>query len=1841
MCGVEIYCRGLDLFPDPPLGSFKYFIVQVFHWPHPPMDNSILVQKSLLDLQFGYEPYHDFIPRQGWLLSYDIQKEPDDSLQVTFYFVDELSNNFKIETAFFPSIIVECAEETNSVEEYLRKRYEGCIQNIEVVEKFNVKEFNHLNRPPREYLKIYFRTESGLQQCTRSFREMVQGSMKNRYKNETYMDYFQEKCSENVADEIVQIHEYDIPYEVQVGDVFRVRCGSWYLVSYDGEKYDIVGDSSKIAYPDLRVFAFDIETTKPPLKFPNAEFDQIMMISIMTEDFGELITNRQIISEDIREFEYHARDDMRCQFRMSNESTEEALLVRFLEVVLEHRPHIIATYNGSFFDWPFIEKRLAKYGLDMFTSIQFKESNEYYGCPFILHMDCYRWVKRDSYLPMNNQGLKDVTRIKLGYFPDEIDPEDMVRFASEDPQKLASYSVSDAVATYYLYMKFVHSHIFSVSSLIPLSPVQILCRGSGALCEALLLAESVGYKILVPPKKRFETIQYYKGHIAENITYVGGHVESLKAGIYRADFQQEFNVDGELVDLVIENIDQILEKYTSARDYEKVRSQYILDIMSCRGRTLGTGSIYHFDVGAMYPNIILTNKLQPTSMVNDDICVRCDHNSDKSVCRRRMEWVSRVEYIPPGANEISMIKNQLENESFTSFEGDKVIKTSYVSMPLNRREEILKERVTEYSKKIYKRGKRTEENREDAYVCQREIPFYVETVKKFRDQRYVYKDLYKRAVQECERNPTHENKKNLIVYNSLQVAYKCVLNSFYGYVMREGSRWFSLEMAATVCNTGGEIIRLAKELIGKIGIPLELDTDGIWAILPAGFPHSVELDGKRVSVLNLALNYFVCKKFTNYQYQVPGEDGKFDVQPQNSIFFELDGPYKTMIIPASTEENKLLKKRYVVFDWDNNIIELKGFELKRRGELNFVKKFQEDIFQHFNDGTTLQECYRSLAGICNYWLDIIEQKGGPLDEETIFYLFSESRNMSKNLKSYANRKSNLLSTVKRMSEFLGDDILEEKLKCEFVISRYPQGAPVVERAIPVMIFRSAEKSHYLKKWLKTENIASLKDILDWSYYRKRFECILHRIIVIPAYLQQIGNPVPRVELPPWVKAVSKKEKLGFTAVRDIEDVVVKRSLAEIFYTKSMQNDGHAVAVEAAVEPVAPTAPAAVTDEPPQLRSAIFSSYVSHNIQKWLEFYNDRISYATAVIKVSFDTPGCVNLSYLDGRSEVLDSISSLYLDVPNKSYFAGNQSVSMYLPDQNLTKDLIKMDVKATDVSTEVYMKFMNHFSISKVYTPYDPRYQLFGVREFDSGSVSCIAVSSFNYQKRPIFVVSVPETFVISDIKYPGALKCSLKEFAATHLRDQKVVVSGHTDPNTPLIIEGFADLHHMPVDIVPTGFLESFEKLIRIHSEFNLELIRSFTGLHQLSKYAKIPLLNIDEDVLDLMLVRRLLEGNIMPVHSVDYSPSIVRDEMHKSGYYSTYCVQFEAVNSFILSILEHNVTTADTSLYYGYKRKDFEALRAFIKDLVITSLRGNTGTKALLSKIPYWIKKGSKVISGDLRDIVEATYQRYNICLISGLKECSIKVVTASKNLIIIDTEKSTLDGCNLFIAYLKKKVASISGYELLNLRPVKIFEKLGLVDQANYVCLENNGEIGGLSECNFPLQFLKSYFSDADIKNEEMYGLVKSVDKKTLNAMLRLLSYQRDTCGLASNCYRLMRCSEFEEIENSEFNLNVFCRRCGFENFLRRRCLKCYDPIGKAVMEETAMEYLKYCWRMRIFGDRYCGKCGSSEERRLKEYCNCGGRFSRKMYKDDILKLQKFIVSKSFDLEVEKFNSFFEQ
>lgn len=61
------------------------------------------------------------------------------------------------------------------------------------------------------------------------------------------------------------------------------------------------------------------------------------------------------------------------------------------------------------------------------------------------------------------------------------------------------------------------------------------------------------------------------------------------------------------------------------------------------------------------------------------------------------------------------------------------------------------------------------------------------------------------------------------------------------------------------------------------------------------------------------LNVMVKDAFTNDQYHglVDAKTLKYEVRSENSIFFEVDGPYLAMVLPAAKDEGKKLKKRCI------------------------------------------------------------------------------------------------------------------------------------------------------------------------------------------------------------------------------------------------------------------------------------------------------------------------------------------------------------------------------------------------------------------------------------------------------------------------------------------------------------------------------------------------------------------------------------------------------------------------------------------------------------------------------------------------------------------------------------------------------------------------------------------------------------------------------------------------------------------------------------------------------------------------------------------------------------------
>ncbi|WWC85914.1 DNA polymerase epsilon catalytic subunit A [Kwoniella dendrophila CBS 6074] len=1120
---------------------------------------------------------------------------------VDFYFIQDDGGMFKATIPYEPYFYVTCRAGTETiVEEWLLKRFEGILVRVEREKKWDLSLPNHLLSAPPIFLKLFFNNTADLQSTKREILPLAEANSAKFTAVDAYADIIgaqnamnghggdddekawgaeddsRKRRDKEPAECIIDIREHDINYYLRVAIDLDVRVGLWYSVTSKTGTISLERITSIVKRAEPVIMAYDIETTKQPLKFPDQQTDQIMMISYMIDGQGYLITNREIVSEDIDDFEYTPKEEYPGDFTIFNEPDEPAVIRRWFEHIRDSKPTVMVTYNGDSFDFPFVDVRAKIHGISMYDEIGFKPDieNEYKSRATI-HMDCFRWVKRDSYLPQGSQGLKAVTKAKLGYNPTELDPELMTPYAIEQPHILAQYSVSDAVATYYLYMKYVHPFVFSLCNIIPLNPDEVLRKGSGTLCETLLMVEAYQAHIIMPNRHEDPHGMTYEGHLLSSETYVGGHVEALEAGVFRSDIPTHFKMEPSACEQLIGDLDAALKfslieegqiKLEDVENYDEVKAQIqeALELMRDNPNRMDKPLIYHLDVAAMYPNIMLSNRLQPDSMKDEAACAVCDYNRPDKTCDRRLEWAWRGEYFPAKRDEVNMVRYALEQELFPP-KYPNGPKRRFVDLAQGDQSALIHKRLGDYSRKVYKKTHETKIVTKEAIICQRENSFYIDTVRAFRDRRYEYKGLHKTWKKNLDKafeeggavSAVDEAKKMIVLYDSLQLAHKCILNSFYGYVMRKGARWYSMEMAGITCLTGASIIQMARQLVEQIGRPLELDTDGIWCMLPGVFPEDFKFKLKNGKSFGISypctmLNHLVHAKFTNHQYHelVDKETGRYEVRKENSIFFELDGPYKAMILPSSKEEDKLLKKRYAVFNPDGSLAELKGFEVKRRGELQLIKIFQSQIFDKFLLGTTTEECYAAVAEVADQWLDILQSKASSLDDDELVDLIAENRSMSKTLAEYGTQKSTSISTARRLAEFLGDQMVKDKgLACRFIISSKPNGAPVTERAIPVAIFTAEEpiKKHFLKKWLKDNSLTDfdLRTILDWAYYTERLGSVIQKLITIPAALQKVANPVPRIRHPDWL----------FKRVAAKEDKFQQHKLTDLFAKMRTENGG--------------------------------------------------------------------------------------------------------------------------------------------------------------------------------------------------------------------------------------------------------------------------------------------------------------------------------------------------------------------------------------------------------------------------------------------------------------------------------------------------------------------------------------------------------------------------------------------------------------------------------------------------------------------------------------------------------------
>lgn len=158
------------------------------------------------------------------------------------------------------------------------------------------------------------------------------------------------------------------------------------------------------------------------------------------------------------------------------------------------------------------------------------------------------------------------------------------------------------------------------------------------------------------------------------------------------------------------------------------------------------------------------------AIVNEKTCAGCLFNKEENDCKRHLEWQWKGDLLPLNRREYEMVKGQLKSE----YNYDESLAKRYTTEAKDEAQKfhaLLKSRVKKYCQMNYSTTKKTEIELRTDTVCMRENPFYVDTVRDFRDRRYEFKRLVKVWVGKMKEAKTDEDiktaKNRVNLYESL------------------------------------------------------------------------------------------------------------------------------------------------------------------------------------------------------------------------------------------------------------------------------------------------------------------------------------------------------------------------------------------------------------------------------------------------------------------------------------------------------------------------------------------------------------------------------------------------------------------------------------------------------------------------------------------------------------------------------------------------------------------------------------------------------------------------------------------------------------------------------------------------------------------------------------------------------------------------------------------------------------------------------------------------------------------------------------------------------------------
>jgi len=324
------------------------------------------------------------------------------------------------------------------------------------------------------------------------------------------------KIKEHIEEqELGEPREYNIPYRYRYLIDQEIYPLTYYEIETKGEEIKKFGKDEKLKkeIPKLTKCAFDIETYSKGK--PNPEEDPITLISYKDEDEEEVF------------------------YWTEEESSEEEIIKKLIRKIKEKDKDIIETYNGTRFDWPYLEKRAEKHGikLDLGTdgtemkirNRGFASSAKIFGR---MHLDTYKAIDFLSgigslNLPKNT--LEMIYEEFTGKEKTNLTHRQITEYwkeGGEKLEKLKKYNLEDSIAAYQISEQVIPLYK-ELTRLIGLPPYDISRQSASNMIEWLISRESYKKDILIPRRPKNEDIKERHRNPIK-----GGYVKTPETGLH-------------------------------------------------------------------------------------------------------------------------------------------------------------------------------------------------------------------------------------------------------------------------------------------------------------------------------------------------------------------------------------------------------------------------------------------------------------------------------------------------------------------------------------------------------------------------------------------------------------------------------------------------------------------------------------------------------------------------------------------------------------------------------------------------------------------------------------------------------------------------------------------------------------------------------------------------------------------------------------------------------------------------------------------------------------------------------------------------------------------------------------------------------------------------------------------------------------------------------------------------------------------------------------------------------------------------------------------------------------